>query len=402
MTCDEYDLRTATDKMDGMTEQQECVEGQINKREEDVEESQCHEENHVQPLQSVLRQQEAKINDESGNALEEQPVLDKKISTLQVPCASLDHSTYEVVNKVHRCVPVDEVLAGQKHDVVKALVKEGQKTMDLESKDKAIQQLIQEAAVRTRKEVDNVREQCNVELLHMIEELSHLQTECAIKDIQIERCKQDKKAVEKELEKMTKYRTEQDLEKINALELRCLNAERIRDDMSATLQNAQSKVQKFEIDNNEELLRSQEEIHRLQSSLAAARKEFDRISEERLQLQEENIQLRREIDELQRRTLLNQNKTKNQIVQMEQECKLKEQTFNAQILLLEERSRNLQAERMHLLAAQQRSIQRSKDEATNITKAFEARIQHLTTQMNEHKLRLRELELQLRNNQDTE
>ncbi|XP_037116391.1 sodium channel and clathrin linker 1-like [Syngnathus acus] len=274
--------------------------------------------------------------------------------------------------------------------------------MDLESKDKAIQQLIQEAAVRTRKEVDNVREQCNVELLHMIEELSHLQTECAIKDIQIERCKQDKKAVEKELEKMTKYRTEQDLEKINALELRCLNAERIRDDMSATLQNAQSKVKKFEIDNNEELLCSQEEIHRLQSSLAAARKEFDRISEERLQLQQENMQLRREIDEHQRRTLLNQNKTKNLIMQMEQECKLKEQTFNAQILMLEERSRNLQAEKMHLLAAQQRSIQRSKDEATNITKAFEARIQHLTTQMNEHKLRLRELEVQLRNNQDTQ
>ncbi|XP_061129977.1 sodium channel and clathrin linker 1-like, partial [Syngnathus typhle] len=396
-----YDLRTAIDKTDGMTEQQECVEGQINKKEEDVAEAQCHEENNVQPLQT-LRQQEAKINDEFGNALEEQPVLDTKISTIQVPCASLDHNTYEVVNKVHGCAPVDEVLAVQKHDVVKALVKEGQKTMDLESKDKAIQQLIQEAAVRTRKEVDNVREQCNVELLQIIEELSHLQTECAIKDIQIERCKQDKKAVEKELEKMTKYRTEQHLEKINALELRCLNAERIRDDMSATLQNAQSKVKKFEIDNNEELLCSQEEIHRLQSSLAAARKEFDRISEERLQLQQENMQLRREIDELQRRTLLNQNKTKNQIMQMEQECKLKEQTFNAQILMLEERSRNLQAERMHLLAAQQRSIQRSKDEATNITKAFEARIQHLTTQMNEHKLRLRELELQLRNNQDTQ
>ncbi|XP_019735485.1 sodium channel and clathrin linker 1-like [Hippocampus comes] len=391
------DLRTAADKIDKMTDQLECLERQLKRKEEDVAEAMCHEENQPQQLQSDLRQQEAKLKAE----LEEQTVLDPEFSALQAHCAPLEHDTHEVLNKVQCCVQVAESSIVQKHNVVKALNRERQKTVDLENKDKAIQQLIQEAAVRTRKEVDHVREQCNVELHQRAQELSHLQMDCAIKESQIERCKLEKKALEKELEKVTKYRAEQDLEKMNALHQRCLNAERVRNDMSVTLQNAQSKVKKVEIDSNEELSRSQQEMHHLHSSLAAAQKDCDLIREERLQLQQENLQLHREMDELQRKNLLIQNKTKNQILQMVQECKLKEQAFDAQMMVLEERSRNLNAERMHLLAAQQKSIQRSQDEATNMTKAFEAKIQHLTTEMSQHKWRLHELELQLRNNQDT-
>ncbi|XP_061536745.1 sodium channel and clathrin linker 1-like isoform X2 [Phycodurus eques] len=317
----------------------------------------------IEELHSQLR-----LKSGPENALEEQTVLETKLGTLQAHCAPLEQDKYEGLNKVHGCVHVAEA---------SARVRERQKTVDLENKDKAIQQFIQEAAVRARKE------------------------ECTIKEYQIERCKHEKKALEKELEKVTKHRAEQDLGKIIALHQRCLNAERIRDDMSATLQSTQSKVMKFESDSKEELSRSQAEIQRLQSSLAAAWEDCDNISEERLQLQQENLQLHRETNELQRSTLLIQNQAKNRILEMEQECKLKEQTFNAKMMALEERSHNLNADRMHLLTAHQKSIQRSKDEAANMTKAFEARIQQLMTEMNQHKQRLHEVELQLRNNQDT-
>ncbi|XP_061536748.1 sodium channel and clathrin linker 1-like isoform X5 [Phycodurus eques] len=292
----------------------------------------------IEELHSQLR-----LKSGPENALEEQTVLETKLGTLQAHCAPLEQDKYEGLNKVHGCVHVAEA---------SARVRERQKTVDLENKDKAIQQFIQEAAVRARKEV-------------------------------------------------TKHRAEQDLGKIIALHQRCLNAERIRDDMSATLQSTQSKVMKFESDSKEELSRSQAEIQRLQSSLAAAWEDCDNISEERLQLQQENLQLHRETNELQRSTLLIQNQAKNRILEMEQECKLKEQTFNAKMMALEERSHNLNADRMHLLTAHQKSIQRSKDEAANMTKAFEARIQQLMTEMNQHKQRLHEVELQLRNNQDT-
>lgn len=41
---------------------------------------------------------------------------------------------------------------------------------------------------------------------------------------------------------------EPELGKIDALHQRCLNAERIKDDMSAALQSAESKLKKFELE----------------------------------------------------------------------------------------------------------------------------------------------------------
>ncbi|XP_077381425.1 sodium channel and clathrin linker 1-like isoform X2 [Festucalex cinctus] len=420
------DLRTATDKMNEMNEQLECLECQIKKKGADVAEAQRHEE-------SILRQQEENLKCVSKNALEEQTVLETKIGTIQAHCAPVDQNTCEVPNKVHGCVQMpDDALLVQKHDGFKAMcacscedvAREWEKLV--ENNDKVVQQLIREAAVRTRKEeglkygvwrrhfsnlrqleqsiaVDNVREQCNIKLHQIVEQLSNLQTEYAIKESQIERCKNEKKALEKELEKVTKYQTEQDLEKMNALQQKCLNAERIRDDMGVTLQSAQINVKKFEmtLTDNEEFLHSQEEIYRLQSGLAETRKDHELSSAERLQLQQENLQLCREMDELRRRNLQIQNETENQISQMAQECQSKEQTLNAQMMVLEERSRNLNDERLHLIAEQQKTVQRSKDDARNMTKAFEVKIQQLTTELNQQKEQLHELELQLGNNQDT-
>ncbi|XP_061686612.1 sodium channel and clathrin linker 1-like isoform X4 [Syngnathoides biaculeatus] len=312
-----------------------------------------------------------------------------------------DSMTQKLKNQLVEFIRQSCKLKEINREVQLTLLREMQKTMAMENKDKAIQQFIQEAAVRARKEIDNVREQCNVEIQQIVDEVSHLQMECAMKESQIERCKHEKKALEKELEKVTKYRAEQDLEKIIALHLRCLNAERTRDDMSATLKSTQSNIKKFESECKEELCRSQAEIQCLQSSLAAAWKDCDIISEERIQLQQENLELQREMNELQKSTILIQNQAKNRILEVEQECKLKEQTFNTKMMALEERSHNLNADRMNLLTAHQKSIQRSKDETTDMTNAFEARIQQLTMEMNQHKQRLHDVELQLRNNQDT-
>nr|XP_061791500.1 sodium channel and clathrin linker 1-like [Nerophis lumbriciformis] len=337
-----YDLRAAPDKMDEMTEQRQCFE---------------------------------------------QPLKTKK----------------ELWNLIRGYMQVAEALVVQKHhnEFNVSLRHLRENSVDMENKDKAVQQLIQEAAVRARKEVDNVREQCNVQIHRIVEELSHLQMECSIKESQIERCNSEKKALERELDRVTKSRVAQDLEKFKALHQRCLHAERIRDDMSVTLKSTESKLKKCEIDSNEELSYSREEIQRLQSSLATAWKDCDQISEDRFKLQQENQQLHRQMNELSKSTLLVQNKAKNQILRMEQEYKFKENTNHAQMIVLEERRRNLNSDRLNFLTAQQKNIKRSKDEATNLTKAFEARFQQLMTEMNHHKRRLYEMELQLRNNQDT-
>uniref|UniRef100_A0A3Q3LBE9 Sodium channel and clathrin linker 1 n=1 Tax=Mastacembelus armatus TaxID=205130 RepID=A0A3Q3LBE9_9TELE len=372
------ELRTATAKVDEMTKLLQNVQDQMQRREEDMAEAQGREDaadRRLQQLQTALSQLEARLKAASQEAeavRREQAVWERKVGELQGRCTTLEEEKYEALAKVRESVQVAEEAVLQKDQ---AHLREKQKIEELEKTKEAIKQLIQDAAVRTRKEVENVRKQCNVQIHRMAEELSALQLECADKESQIERSLRERKAVEEELEKVYKEgRAEPEFRKIDALHQRCLDAERMKEDMSLALQSTQNKLKKMEMDYSEELSRCQEEVRRLQGSLATARDDCVSISEERLQLQQENLQLRREMDELRKVTLLVQKKAKQQVSQMEQEYSLKEQGLDARLRELEESSRTSSADLMRLLTAQQKSTQRWKEEATNLVQSFETKI----------------------------
>uniref|UniRef100_A0A3Q1CHT5 Sodium channel and clathrin linker 1 n=1 Tax=Amphiprion ocellaris TaxID=80972 RepID=A0A3Q1CHT5_AMPOC len=375
------ELRTATAKVDEMTKLLQNVQGQMQRREEDVAEAQGREDaadRRLQQLQAALSQLETRLKAASQEAeavRREQTVWERKVGELQARCTTLEEEKYEALSKVRESVQVAEEAALQKDQ---ALLREKQKTEELEKTKEAIKQLIQDAAVRTRKE------------------------ECADKESQIERSLRERKAVEEELEKVYKEgRAEPEFRKIDALHQRCLNAERLKEDLSLTLQSTQTKLKKMELDYNEELSRCQEEVRQLQSSLAAARDDCVGVSDERLQLQQENLQLRREMDELRKASLLVQKKAKQQVSQMEHEYSLKEQGLDARVRELEESSRSSSADLTRLLTAQQKSTQRWKEEAKNLVQAFETKITGLKAELSRQKQRSHELEIRLETDHNT-
>ncbi|XP_034753701.1 sodium channel and clathrin linker 1 [Etheostoma cragini] len=399
------ELRTATAKVDEMTKLLQNVQDQMQRREEEVADAQGREDaadRRLQQLQAALSQLETRLkaaSQEAESVRRDQTVWERKVGVLQARCTTLEEEKYDALAKVRESVQLAEEAALQKDQ---ALLREKQKMEELEKTKEAIKQLIQDAAVRTRKEVDNVRKQCNVQIDRMAEELSALQLECADKESQIERSLRERKAVEEELEKVYKEgRAEPEFRKIDALHQRCLDAERIKEDISITLQSTQNKLRKMEMDYSEELSRCQEEVGRLQGSLAAARDDCVRISEERLQLQQENLQLRREMDELRKASLLVQRKAKQQLSQMEQEYSLKEQGLDARVQEMEKSSRSSSVDLTRLLTAQQRSTQRWKEEAKNLVQAFETKITGLKSELNRQKQRSYELEKQLETDHDT-
>ncbi|XP_076001908.1 sodium channel and clathrin linker 1 [Genypterus blacodes] len=391
--------RTATAKVDEMTRLFQNAQDQMQRREEDASEAQGREEaadRRLQQLQSSLSQLENRLKAASLEAeavRREQTLWERKVGELQTRCASLEEEKYDALAKIRESVQVAEEAALQKEQV---LLMEKQKTEELERTKEVIRHLIQDAAVHTRKEVENVRQQYNLQIHHMAEELTALQLECADKESQIERSLRERKAVEEELEKVYKEgRGEPEYRKIDALHQRCLDAERMKDDMGITLQITQNKLKKMEIDYTEELSRCQEEVRRLHGSLAASRDDCVGVSEERLQLQQENQQLRKEMDELRKATLLAQKKAKQQVSQMEQEYSLKERGLDARVQELEQCSQSSSADLTRLLTAQQRSAQRWKEEAKNLTQAFETKVTSLKSELNRQKQRSYELETQL-------
>ncbi|CAL8331001.1 unnamed protein product [Merluccius merluccius] len=399
------ELRTATAKVEEMTKLMQNVQDRMQRKEEETLEAQGREEaadKRLQQLQSALSQLEARLKAASQEAeavRREQSVWERQVGELQGRCASLEEERYDVLAKVRQSVQLAEEATLQKEQ---ALLREKQKVEELEKTKEAIKQLIQDAAVRTRKEVENVRKQCNVQIQRMAEELSALQLECADKESQIERALRERKAVEEELEKVYKEgRAEPEFRKIDALHQRCLDAERMRDDVTITLQSTQNKLKKLDLDYGEELARCQEEVRRLQGSLAGTREECVGVSEERLQLQQENLQLRREMDEQRKANLLVQKRAKQQVSQMEQEYSVKELGLDARVRELEESSRTSSADLTRLLTAQQRSAQRWKEEAKKLAQAFEANIASLRADLSRHKQRTQELEIQLEADHET-
>ncbi|XP_017272521.1 sodium channel and clathrin linker 1 [Kryptolebias marmoratus] len=399
------ELRTATAKVDEMTRLLQNVQEQVQRREEDVAEAHEREDaadRRLQQLQTTLSQLETRLKAASQEAeavRREQAVWERKVGELQARCTTLEEEKYEALSKVRESVQVAEEAVLQKDQ---SLLREKQKTEELEKTTAAIKLLIQEAAVRTRKEVENVRKQCNVQIHRMAEELSALQLECADKESQIERSLRERKAVEEELEKVYKEgRAEPEFRKIDALHQRCLNAERLKEDISLTLNSTQNKLKKMEMEYSEELSRCQEEVRRLQGSLAAARDDCVSVSDERLQLQQENTQIRKEMDELRKTTMLVQKKAKQKVSQMEQEYSLKEQGLEARMRELEESSRSSSADLTRLLTAQQKSTQRWKEEAKNLLQAFETKITGLKAELKRQKQRSQELEIKLEADHNT-
>ncbi|XP_029950862.1 sodium channel and clathrin linker 1 [Salarias fasciatus] len=393
------ELRMATAKVDEMTKLLQSVQEQMQRREEEVAEAQGREnaaDRRLQQLQAALSQLESKLKAASQEAeavRREQTVWERKVGELTARCSALEEEKYDALSKVRESVQMAEEAALQKDQ---ARLREKQKTEELEKTNEAMRQLIQTAAVRTRKEVENARKQCNVQIQRMAEELSALQLECADKESQIERSLRERKAVEEELEKVYKEgRAEPDFRRIDELHQRCLDAERLREDLNLTLQSTQSRLKKMELDYSEELSRCQEEVRRLQGALAAARDDSVSVSEERLQLQQENLQLRREMDELRKTSLLVQKKAKQQVSQMEQEYSLKEQSLDARLRELEDSSRSSSADLTRLLAAQQKSTQRWKEEAKSLVQAFETKVTSLKAELSRQKQRSHELEMQL-------
>ncbi|XP_006629764.2 sodium channel and clathrin linker 1 isoform X1 [Lepisosteus oculatus] len=391
------ELRTATAKVEEMTKLMQNLQEQMQRREEEVVAAYGREEasdRRLQQLQSAISQLEARLKvatQEAEQVRKDRSVWERQVGELQGKCACLEEEKYEAVARVRDNIQLAEEATLQKDQ---ALLREKQKDEELEKMKEAISQLIQEAAVRTRKEVENVRKQCNVQIYRLAEELSALQLECGDREAQIQRAIREKRAVEEELEKV--YRdgrgSEAEYRKIDELHQRCLNAERSKDDLQISLQASQTKVKKLEMNYEEELSRCRETVQKLQGALAVAREDCDSVSEERLQLQQENQQLRKEMEDLRKSSLKAQRMAKQQVSTMEHEFSLKEHGLEARVRELEESSRASNNELSRLLMAQQKTTKRWKEESRKLAEAFELKMSSLKAEQSRQKQRSQELE----------
>ncbi|XP_074130267.1 sodium channel and clathrin linker 1 isoform X2 [Sminthopsis crassicaudata] len=394
------DLRIATSKVTEMTKLVEDLQGQMEKKVQDMKSAQGKEEASdklLYQLQSSIKQLEARLCaaiQEADQLKIEKANLEKQTKDLQVKCAGLENEKYEAILRARDSMQLLEEANLQKNQ---ALLEEKQKEEDIKKMKETISQLVQEAAVRTRKEVANIKKQYHLQISQLTEELSALQMECGDKQSQVEWAIREKRAVEEELEKI--YRegrgNEGDCRKLEDMHQRCILAEHTMDNLQLQLKTAQNRIKQLEMSSEEEMSRSRERIQKLQNVLESERKNCGTVSEQRLKLQQENEQLQKDTENLRKIALEAQQKAKLKISTMEDEFSVKEHGFEIRLRELEDSNHNSTVELRRLLVAQQKATNRWKDETKKITEAAETRISNLKIELNQQKLHTQELLSQL-------
>ncbi|XP_044786368.2 sodium channel and clathrin linker 1 isoform X5 [Bubalus bubalis] len=309
------DLRVAAAKVEELTKVTEDLQGQMQKKEEDMVSAQGREEasdRRLQQLQSSIKQLEARLSvavQEATQIRAERTHLEEQTRALQAKCSELEDEKYEAIVRARNSMQLLEEANLQKNQ---ALLEEKQKQEAIEEMKKTVSQIVKDASLRTRTAIINTRKQYNIQISQLTEELSALQMECAEKQDQIERAIREKKAVEEELEKI--YRegriNENDYRKLEEMHQRCLLAERSKDDLQLRLKTAENKIKQLEINSSEEISRCQEMIQKLQNILESERESCGFVSEQRLKLQQENEQLQKQTEDLRKIALEVQKKAK--------------------------------------------------------------------------------------------
>ncbi|XP_058241047.1 sodium channel and clathrin linker 1 isoform X1 [Hemibagrus wyckioides] len=399
------DLRTATAKVDEMTKLMKSVQDQMQRTEEDAAEAHGREEasdRRLLQLQTALSQIEGRLkvaSQEAESVRKKEVVWEKQVGELQSRCAALEDDKFEAFQRLRDSLQLAEEATLQRDQ---AQLREKQRVEELERMKEGMKQLVEEAAVRTRKEVECVRQQCNTQIHRLTEELAALQLECSDKQSQLERAHRERKAVEEELEKV--YREgrygETDLRKVEALHQRCLNAERMKDELEHTLNTTHSNMKKMELELSEELLRCQEEVRRLQVALSSTRTECSSVSEERLNLQQENQQLHKDMDTLRKECVSAQRHAKLQVSHMQQEVCVREQAVESRLREMEESNKHSTAELQRRLLAQQHNNKRYREESIQLSHTLQHTITSLRAELSRQKQRCQELEMKIHSEQE--
>ncbi|XP_053317273.1 sodium channel and clathrin linker 1 [Spea bombifrons] len=384
------DLSAANMKIDEMNKLIGNLQEQLQRKEEEILATQNKEEasdKRARELQSSLTQLETRLKLTTQNEEQlkrERAELEKHVAELQTKYSEIEEQKYEAVGRLRETTRVLEEVALQKDQ---ALLREKQKEEGIENIKQAMAQIIQDAAIKTRREVEKARKHSNVQISRLTEDITALQMECGEKQSQIERALREKRAIEEELEKL--YResqmSEKDHRKVEELHQRCLIAERAKDDLQISLHTTQNKLKRLELNSTEELSRSQETIQKLNKILETERVNYSSLSEDRLKLLQENEQLMKEVEEWKKSSMDAQQKITFQVQTLAYEFSAKEQGFEVHLKEVEERNQKSVNDLMKLLETQQKTTNRWKAEAQKLAENTEKRILNLRSQLNHQK-----------------
>ncbi|XP_074649258.1 sodium channel and clathrin linker 1-like isoform X2 [Tubulanus polymorphus] len=343
-------------------------------------------------LQGAMREIEEEKNTRT--------TAEKTIPELQKRCTEYEQREYEAMIQVRDSAQLVENII---HEKDQCLISEKQKEEEIIKLQDTINKLVDEAGIRTKEEVENVRRQYNTNIEKLTEEIYRLEMENTEKQVQMERAVREKKSIEAELEKIYReglVKGTKEASVFDELNSRMFSAERERDELRIKHEALENKQKRAEIAQKQEKSFYEAETDKLKDRISTLNTEFENLSEDRLKYLEEIDELKRKLIEVQTDREAAERKFNKQVAFLEQDKVLKERELEVRLQSTDDAHRHGMLEIRKLLSAHQKMAAKWKEECRSITQKFEDKVLDLRAEISRLKARNKELTDILQDNRD--
>ncbi|XP_013399684.1 sodium channel and clathrin linker 1-like [Lingula anatina] len=345
-------------------------------------------------MREIIVELESKLstqNYEVDQLKKDKTELDQKLTELQKKNSDLEQKEYEFHLQNRENVQMAENALLEKDQ---ALLREQQQTEENQRLQDQMSKLIDEAGLRTKKEVENIRKQCNNNIAKLMEELQNMEMDNSEKQAQLERAIREKRAVESELEKLYQEglvmgsKEQANYEELNK---RACQAETLRDEAVIKLESLQGNVKRMEMNHIQEKSQLQMQIDQLRERVTTMSQEFEDVNQERMKLLDETDKLKRKTQQAQKEKEAADRKCSKELTLRDQEQLMKERECEVRMQSMEDAHRQSTKELRNMLLQQQRMGAKWKEECQAISQKFEGKITDLRDENGRLKRRAEEL-----------
>ncbi|KAK3100104.1 hypothetical protein FSP39_014826 [Pinctada imbricata] len=326
-------------------------------------------------------------------------VLEARVSELQKRGTELETKELDAVQQVRDAIAMVENAVMEKEQ---AEVELKQKEEEVEKLQEALNKIINDAGVRTRQEVDNVRKTCNERISKLTEELHRMEMENAEKEELVKRAIKDKRNVEAELERILKeghVTSMKDKMAYEDLNRRAVQAERARDESEVKIENLNSQLKREDMNNEQLRLQYESQLSTMKERMSHMESEFEHLNEDRVRLLNEVDDMKKRVTAAEKEKEAANRKYQKEMTILENETQMKVQDYEVRLQSSDDVNRNTISELRKLLQGQQRMSARWKEECQTITEKFEVKINDLRSEVSQLKKRNDELTSLLRESQ---
>ena len=340
---------------------------------------------HIQERSMLLSEQKKEIL----TLQEQRGELERSLMLNSRKLSSFESREEEAVRHVKESIDMVEVAMIEKNQ---ALMKAEQASSEVGRLTGTLTELVEEAGVRTKLAVDEVRLECNQSISHMAREIKSLEEELQGKAMELEKALKEKQNYQKELDKLKREHLSQNLEAVNQLQQRLSSVELDRETAILKMEGIYSDYLQVKEQLDQEQKQSKADRRNNKQRQETLHNQIETQKQEQLRLYRHAEELKTNLKESHLDLEACERKCTQKLQSMSSQFNAKEADLQAQFDGTESSHRVATSELRNLLSSHQRLGAKWREETKTLTEKFE----NTTRKLKEESSKLRHSNEQLK------